>query len=236
MKISVIWLAPLVAASGLLAAGGQSAPPAQPTANEEKAGPPSPLTVAPHSQQGQTPSDPASLAAAPAASRVTAGSAPVDEKSYIIGAEDVLGIQVWQVREMTGQYLVRPDGKISVPLAGEIAAAGKTPEQVNAALTEILKEKYINSPDVTVSILQVNSKKYYIHGEVMSPGAYALIVPTTVLEGLANAHGFKDFAGTKKIRIMRGKEQLKFNYNDVTRGKHTEENVFLQPGDEIIVP
>ena len=103
-------------------------------------------------------------------------------------------------------------------------------------MTDVLKQKYINSPDVTVSILQVNSKKYYIHGEVNSPGAYALIVPTTVLEGLANARGFKDFAGTKKIRIMRGKEQLKFNYNDVTHGKHTEENVFLQPGDEIIVP
>ena len=231
MKISALCFALVMAASGLFAARGQqSAPAAQPAADEQKAGPPSPLAVPPR------PSDPARMAASPASSGVTVGSAPVDQKSYIIGAEDVLGIQVWQVHEISGQYLVRPDGKISVPLAGEIPAAGKTPEQVNAELTDILKQKYINSPDVTVSILQVNSKKYYIHGEVNNPGAYALIVPTTVLEGLANARGFKDFAGTKKIRIMRGKEQLKFNYNDVTHGKHTEENVFLQPGDEIIVP
>ena len=108
MKISVIWFAFLVAASGLLAAGGQQS--AQPATGEEKAGPPSPLAVAPRSQQGlQTPSDPANLAASPASSSVTVGSAPVDQKSYIIGAEDVLGIQVWQVREMTGQYLV-PSG------------------------------------------------------------------------------------------------------------------------------
>ena len=89
---------------------------------------------------------------------------------------------------------------------------------------------------MTVSVIQVNSKKYYIHGEVANPGAFALIVPTTVLEGLANAHGFRDFANLKKIRIMRGKEQLKFNYKEVTHGKHTEENIYLQPGDEIIVP
>ena len=169
-------------------------------------------------------------------SGVTAGSAPVDGKSYVIGAEDIIGIQVWQVREMTGQYLVRPDGKVSVPLVGDVQAAGKTPQDVSAELVDLLKKKYINSPDVTVSILQVNSKKYYIHGEVNNPGAFPLIVPTTVLEGLANAHGFRDFANVKKIRIMRGKEQLKFNYKDVTRGKSIEQNVYLQPGDEIIVP
>jgi polysaccharide export outer membrane protein len=82
----------------------------------------------------------------------------------------------------------------------------------------------------------VNSKKYYIHGEVNSPGSYTLVVPTTVLEGLANAHGFKEFANIKKIRILRGKEQLRFNYKDVSKGKHPEQNVYLQAGDVIVVP
>ena len=266
MRTSAMWFALLVVIPGWCGSGGQQSAPAPRTETEQQQeGPPSPLSVSPGPQGGaQVPTgpvsvspgpqggmqippapsvgragsanDPAKLATSPSTSGVTVGSAPVDAKSYIIGPEDVLGVQVWQVREITGQYLVRPDGKISVPLAGEISAAGRTPEQVNAELTDILKQKYINSPDVTVSVIQVNSKKYYIHGEVANPGAFPLIVPMTVLEGLANAHGFKDFANLKKIRIMRGKEQLKFNYKEVTHGKHTEENIYLQPGDEIIVP
>jgi polysaccharide export outer membrane protein len=165
-----------------------------------------------------------------------AGAASVDVKTYVIGAEDQIAVTVWDVPKLSAPYLVRPDGKITMPLIGDIQASGFTPDQLQRTLAEKLKEKYIQSPDVTVLVLQVNSKKYYIHGEVNQPGAYPLIVPTTVLEGLANGHGFRDFASVKKIRILRGTQQFRFNYKEVTQGKRTEQNIFLQPGDQIIVP
>jgi polysaccharide export outer membrane protein len=168
--------------------------------------------------------------------KAAAVPAPVDLKAYVIGAEDQLAVTVWDVQKLSAPYLVRPDGKITMPLIGDVQAAGLTPGQLQGSISERLKEKYIQSPDVTVLVLQVNSKKFYIHGEVNKPGAFPLIVPTTVLEGLANAQGFRDFANTKRIRIMRGTEQFKFNYKDVTQGKRTEQNIYLQPGDQIIVP
>ena len=95
---------------------------------------------------------------------------------------------------------------------------------------------FVVNPEVSISVAQVNSRKFYIQGEVQKPGAYSLAVPTTVLEALVNAGGFREFANTKKITILRGgKNVLKFNYKDVTRGKNTEQNVLLQPGDQIIV-
>ena len=163
------------------------------------------------------------------------GGAPIDTKTYVIGAEDVLNVSVWREAELSKQVIVRPDGKINLPMINEITAAGLTPEQLSNSIAQGL-QKYIREPEVNVSVQQVNSKKYFIQGEVNKPGSYSLVVPTTVLEGLGNAGGFHDFANTKKIIILRGTERLKFNYKDVTHGKHMEENILLQPGDEIIVP
>jgi len=118
----------------------------------------------------------------------------------------------------------------------EIQASGLTPKQLEKALTDGLA-KFINQPEVTVQVTTVNSRKYYIQGEVQRPGAYPLVVPTTVLEALVNAGGFREFANTKKITVLRnGRERMRFNYKDVTRGKHPEQNIQLQPGDQIIVP
>src|SRR5262249_37079916 len=130
---------------------------------------------------------------------------------------------------------VRPDGKISMPLIGEIEAAGKTPEQLKSEITDALKNGYVVSPMVNVSVIAVNSKKYYINGEVNRPGAVPLVVPTPILEAISNAGGFKDFANQKDVVILRGTERLHFNYKEVIRGKKLEQNVFLQPGDYIIV-
>lgn len=163
-------------------------------------------------------------------------AAPVDPKAYVIGAEDVIMVRVWREPELSGQYMVRPDGKISIPLVNEIQAAGLTPERLSAAVVEGLT-KYMTRPEVTVSVMTVNSRKYYIQGEVQRPGAYPLVVPTTVLEALVNAGGFKEFANSKKITVLRhGSERHKFNYKEVTHGKHVEQNIVLQPGDQIIVP
>jgi len=189
--------------------------------------------------EGKTEADPVKMAAPAAAgetgARAPLPGAPVDAKSFIIGAEDLLAIRVWREPELSGQFMVRPDGKISLPLVNEIQAAGQTPEQLANTIGQGLS-KYMNHPEVTVSVAQVNSRKYYIQGEVSRPGAYPLVVPTTVLEALVNAGGFREFANTKKIIILRnGKERLLFNYKEVTKGKHTDQNILLQPGDQIIV-
>lgn len=168
------------------------------------------------------------------AGKDTAG-APVDPNTYMIGAEDVLYIGVFHEQEMSRAVSVRPDGKITMPLIGDLQAEGLTPERLRTQLKQALTS-YMNDPDVTVTVVAANSKKYTITGEVMRPGPYPLIVKTTVFEALSNAGGFRDFANTSKIIIMRGKERIKFNYKDVLKGKKLEQNIYLEPGDIIIVP
>lgn len=160
--------------------------------------------------------------------------APVDPKTYRIGAEDLLGINVWKEREFSGQYVVRPDGKITMQLVGELTAAGMTPEQFQAKVAEALT-KYLNQPQVIVSVLEVRSKRYFVSGEVARSGPVALVTPTTVLQALSSA-GLREWANKKKIVIMRGAERIKFNYNDVIKGKRLEQNILLQDGDHIFVP
>ncbi len=207
--------------------GGNPAP-----QNESKTTPPPAVGPVP----GIAPeTDPIKLAQPNAAGEKIVGGGPVSDNVYVIGAEDVLNISVWHEAELTRQLIVRPDGKITMPLVNELTAAGLTPAQLSAAITKELM-KVMVAPEVSVSVQQVNSKKYYIQGEVNKPGAYPLTVPTTIMEGLANAGGFRDFANTKKIKILRGAETLKFNFKEVRSGKHLEQNVLLKPGDQIIVP
>lgn len=175
---------------------------------------------------------------APVAPDTVAGGAPaLDSKSYIIGAEDVLLIRVWRDPEVSGTVVVRPDGKVTLQLLGEIQAAGMTPEALTQVVYDGLsKLKTLDKSEVTVSIQAVNSKKYYLQGEVNRPGSYPLLIPTTVLEALVNAGGFRDFANQKKITILRGSSRFLFNYKEVIAGKKREQNIYLQPGDQIIVP
>jgi polysaccharide export outer membrane protein len=195
-------------------------PPGQPAAPTNPADAKSPVVE----------TDPAKMAAA----GVPVGTA---DQSYVIGAEDVLGIQVWGDPRLSGSFLVRPDGRISMNLIGEIVVAGLTPSQLEKAVSDQLKAKEIlNKPQVTVQVTQINSKKYYLQGEIKAPGSHPLVVPTTVLVALVNAGGFNDFANKKKIEIIRGKQRFRFNYNDVIKGKHTEQNIYLEPGDIIVVP
>jgi len=197
--------------------------------------PPPPAQERPASEVGQAP-DPVKMGAARAGGTVMSG-APVDRKSYTIGAEDVLQITVWGNQQISGSYTVRPDGMISVPLIKEVQASGRTPAQLEDNIAQALKDrKMVIDPNVTVSVGQVHSRKYYIQGEVNKPGAYDLAVPTTILEGLVNAGGFRDFAKRGKIRILRGSKELKFNYDQVIHAKHLEQNIMLEPGDQIIVP
>ena len=159
----------------------------------------------------------------------------VDPHTYQIGPEDVLFVKVWREPDFTFNVAVRPDGKITVPLVGEVDAAGETPTQLTKNLANVLS-KYINSPDVNVFVIEVRSKKYYIDGEVNRPGSFALVTRTTVLEALSHSGGFKDFANIKKIRILRGDKVYYFNFKNVTNGKHMDQNIVVENGDHIIVP
>jgi polysaccharide export outer membrane protein len=131
--------------------------------------------------------------------------------------------------------MIRPDGKITINLVGDVQATDLTPEQLAAAIKEKIKA-YINDPDVTVSVLAVKSKKYLINGEVLKPGEYPLVVPTRVFQALANAGGFKDFASMTKITIIHeDNTRDMFNYKEVLKGKKLDQNIWLRPGDIIIV-
>jgi polysaccharide export outer membrane protein len=154
--------------------------------------------------------------------------------TYVIGPEDIIGISVYREQEISRQYGVRPDGKITVPLIKDIQAAGFTPEQLGQNIAKALME-FINKPDVVVSVLQVNSKKFFVTGEVNRPGQYALVTPITVFEALNGAGGFRDFANRKNIVLMRGSERIKFNYEDILKGKHLDTNIQVQNNDTIVV-
>jgi polysaccharide export outer membrane protein len=178
---------------------------------------------------------PANLAAPkPSPEARIPGAAPVDAKTYSIGAEDVIFVKVWRDADVSGQFLVRPDGRISVPLIGDVTASGRTPEQLEKDIADRLS-KFIKDPQVNVGILAVGSKKYFILGEVNHPGSFPLVVPTNVLEALVQAGGFRDFANQSKILILRGDKVFTFNYKQVTHGKKPEQNILLEPGDKIIV-
>src|ERR1022692_112275 len=158
------------------------------------------------------------------------------EKSYVIGAEDQLFINVWGNAQLTGSFIVAPDGRISIGLINEVMAAGFTRDQLQAEIIRRLKDGgFLRDPTVTVNVTGFNSKKYSIQGEVFKPGPSPLVVPTTVLEALVNPGGFKDFANKRKIRILRGDKTFLFNYEQVINGKHREQNILLEPGDLIIV-
>jgi polysaccharide export outer membrane protein len=186
--------------------------------------------------QQQTPPEkpPEAPKTLPGSMPADATGAPIDPKTYVIGPEDILYVQVFHEPEMTRAVGVRPDGKITMPLIGDMQAAGLTPERFGAQLKQALST-YLHNPDVTISLGQVNSKRYTVAGGVLRPGPYPLVLPMKVFDALSSV-GFKDFANTKKIVIIRGDKRIKFNYKDVLHGKHLEQNILLEPGDTIYVP
>ena len=166
-------------------------------------------------------------------------AAATSDPDYVIGAEDMLDVNVWKEAELTRQVPVRPDGKISLPLLNDVQAAGLTPTQLAAQITKGL-EKYMTSPQVTVIVSQINSQRIYILGEVGRVGAYGLLPGMTVLQAISNAGGFTAFANVKAIYVLRqenGKQtKLPFNYKDVLSGKSPEQNIELKAGDTVVVP
>ena len=169
----------------------------------------------------------------------SANGAPlVLPKGYVIGPEDVLSIVVWREKDLSGDVVVRPDGKISLPLLNDVQAAGYTPEQL-AEIVEKAAIKYVTDSDTTVIVKQINSRKVFVLGEVGKPGAFPLTSEMNVLQLIASVGGLAEFADKKNVMILRienGKERrFKFNYNEVIEGKNLQQNIMLQPGDTVLV-
>jgi len=161
------------------------------------------------------------------------------DNSFVIGNDDVLAINVWKEPDISRSIPVRSDGKISLPLVGEVQAAGLTPLRLESDIAGRLKN-YISEPEVTVIVQQVNSQKFNILGLVERPGSYVIANSPTVLDAIALAGGFRDFAKKKSVYVLRqgsgGEARIPFNYKDVIQGKNMSQNVKLKPGDTIIVP
>ena len=188
------------------------------------------------------PDSPVMVAAAEKEARATvvrSGGKPHDD-SFVIGADDVLAVNVWKEPEISRAVPVRSDGKISLPLVGEVQATGRTPLQLEQDIATRLKN-YIAEPEVTVIIQQINSQKFNVLGQVARPGSYVIANSPTVLDAIALAGGFRDFAKQKSIYVLRqnadgSQIRIPFNYKEVIKGKNSGQNVKLQPRDTIVVP
>src|SRR5438105_3756487 len=154
----------------------------------------------------------------------------VQARPYVIGAEDVLAINVWREPELSRTVPVRPDGKITLPLVGEIQASGLTPHKLQDNLAEGFKA-YVSNPEVTVIVQEVKSLKFNIVGEISRPGSYTLTQPMTVLDAIAVGGGLRDFAKSGRIYVLRNNTRLSFDYKQVIKGKRLPDNVELKPGD-----
>jgi polysaccharide export outer membrane protein len=175
------------------------------------------------------------------ANAVVPSTSKPHDGSFVIGNDDLLAINVWKEPDISRSVPVRPDGRISLPLVGELQATGRTPLQLEQEIASKLRN-YIAEPEVAVIVQQINSAKFNILGEVAKPGSYSLVGETRVLDAIAAAGGFKDFAKQKSIYILRpnpgggGENRIAFNYKDVIKGKNTEQNIKLEPRDTVIVP
>ena len=177
----------------------------------------------------------------PKSANTTAGTPVVPQslpKDYVIGAEDVLTVVFWNAKELSADVLVRPDGKISLPLLNDLPAAGMTPEQLADSIARI-GTKFVRDSGATVIVKEIHSRKVYVIGEVARPGPLQLGSDMNVMHAIGEVGGFLEGAKKGDVVIVRnesGKERrYKFNYNDVVKGKNVEQNIRLLPGDTILV-
>jgi polysaccharide export outer membrane protein len=198
------------------------------------AAPPETPSPAPVAGSGASAAGPAASSSAP-----SAATPPAD---YIIGPDDVLSIFFWRDKDLTGDYVVRPDGKISLPVLNEIDAVGLTPDQLRQKVVIAAKPFFSDDPTVNVIVKQINSRKVYLIGEVVKPGPYPLLETMNVIQLISKAGGFTEYADKKHIRVIRAEKrpdgvnvQVEVNYKDILEGRNLKKNVDLKPGDTVIV-
>ena len=171
---------------------------------------------------------------------VQTASGKAGDDSFVIGADDVLAINVWKEPDISRSVPVRSDGKITLPLVGELQAGGETPRQLQQEIATKL-QNYISEPEVTVMVQEVRSQRFNVLGQVTKPGSYLISNSATVLDAIAIAGGFRDFAKKKSIYVLRptpggGQTRLSFNYAAVIKGKNPDQNIELKPHDTVVVP
>jgi polysaccharide export outer membrane protein len=206
---------------------------------QSRSGPPVPAPVA-RRAPAQAPTPPPATAPAPEAARAAAATSarPWNEQEYRLGPGDKLRVEVYREAQLSQSLQVRPDGRITLPLIGDMAATGRTPAELREAISTSLKE-YVTNPVVTVIVQEAIAAQVYVIGEVTRPGAQILQGPLTVLQALAQAGGLKEFADKSDVRILRpgagGTTQtIPFDYKEAVRGRI--QPMLLQPGDTVIVP
>lgn len=169
----------------------------------------------------------------------TSGTTAVVDQQYKIGPEDVLTVSVWREPDLSGPAPVRPDGKITMALVGDIPASGMTAVELGSSIEEKLR-KYLTDPRVTVVVSEVRSKRIYVIGEVARQGPMSLTPGMRVSQAISSAGGFSQFANTKKIFVLRNvsgtQNKFKFNYKDFIEGRNTEQDIQLTAGDTVVVP
>ncbi len=186
-----------------------------------------------------TPS-PAAPAPTPAVAPAPAVPAGVElPAGYVVGPEDILSIIVWREKDLSTDVTVRPDGRITLPLINDVVAQGLTPDQLRDQLKAQF-DKFVEDSSVSVVVKQINSRKVFITGMVGKAGAYPLTSTITVLQLISMAGGLNEFARTKDIVVMRTEngvpKAIKFNYEDVRKGRKLQQNIELRPGDTVLVP
>jgi polysaccharide biosynthesis/export protein len=182
------------------------------------------------------PTSPSPSTAKPPVAMPAGAAVPSD---YVIGTDDILTIVFWREKDLSSDVVVRPDGRISLPVLQDINASGLTPEQLRDSLTKTA-ERFVEDPNVTVIVKEINSRRVFITGQVARPGPYSVTSPMTVVQLIAFAGGLLEYADGKNVRIMRTENSnpvsYKFNYKEVTEGKNLKQNIQLSPGDTVIVP
>jgi len=160
--------------------------------------------------------------------------------AYVLGPEDVIQVLVWKDDSLTRTVMIRPDGKVSLPLVGEVQAAGLTPAQLANGVKKRLEKYYKEQPEVSVIVTEINSFAFFVLGEVNLPGKHILRRETTLLQAFSISGGFKQYADTKNIVLLRkegsAEKRISINYKNLVSGKNSEENLLLRAGDTLIVP
>jgi polysaccharide export outer membrane protein len=163
---------------------------------------------------------------------------PAVPADYVIGVSDVLNVVFWKEKDLSAEVMVRPDGKISLPMLNDVMAVGLTPEQLAESVAKVAT-KYVRDPGATVMVKEIRSRRVYVIGEVSRPGAFTIGNEMNVLQALAEAGGLLEHADKGDIVVVRvengTEKRFKFNYNDVVRGRDTQQNIRLLPGDTILV-
>jgi polysaccharide export outer membrane protein len=162
-------------------------------------------------------------------------SQQVEQDRYLIGPEDILEISVWKNADLSRVVIVRPDGRISLPLIGDVQAAGRTPDELRQDIVKKLQE-YQETVVASVIVQEVNSYRIFMLGEIRSPGPYTLKRKTSILQAISHAGGFTEFASKNKIILIREGERIKVSFDNLVKGKSDDSELILRSGDTIFVP